>query len=213
MAKKKSRPKQERGLRTRDALLQAAVQSLVESHIYGLRFAQISKIAKVPQPLIDYHFPSLEALLSEMVGQQLEKLKTLSVEAIEAHASKPRKALEAYIRVVFQVAQADAGFRAVWSAYYHLTTVNKNFAAFNRGVRQMGHQRITALVSAVAQNEKRKNAGSARAANETATCIQGIITGYGFMAAAETDGEFKALADLAVKASFQLLEANFPLAA
>lgn len=213
MAKKKSRPKQERGIRTRETLLKAAIQSLTESHVYGLRFAQISKIAKVPQPLLDYHFPSLEALLTEMVAYELEKFKNLSVEAIEANAAKPRRALEAYIRVGFQLAQEDAGFRAVWTAYYHLTTVNKNFAAFNRTVRQTGHQRIMALVGAVAQSEKRKNAGSPKPIAETATNIQGIITGYGFMAAAETDGEFKALADLAVKASFQLLEANFPLPA
>ena len=210
MAKKKTRPKQERGIRTRETLLLAAIQSLLDSNIYGLRFAQISKIAKVPQPLIDYHFPSLEALLTEMVAYQLEKLKTLSVEAIEKNASSPRKALEAYIRVPFELGEKDAGFRAVWSAYYHLTAVNKNFADFNRGVRKLGQERLGMLVAAVVQSEKRKNATSVRLITETATNIQGIITGYGFMAGAETDGGFKNLRDLAVKASFQLLELNFP---
>ena len=213
MAKKKTRPKQERGLRTRETLLQAAIQSLTESHIYGLRFSQISKIANVPQPLLDYHFPSLEALLVDMVGYELEKLKNLSVDAIEKNASHPRKALSAYIRVVFELAEADAGFRAVWSSYYHLTTVNKDFAAFNRGVRQTGNERLVTLVLAVIKDENRMNAGKGRRVQETATCIQGLITGHGFMAASESDGDFKALADLSVKAAFQLLEANFPLQA
>ncbi len=207
MAKKKTRPKQERGLRTRETLLLAAIEALTQSHIYGFRFSQVSKIAGVPQPLIDYHFPSLEALLTEMVTHQLEKLKNLSVEAIEANAAKPRKALEAYIRVVFELAGSDAGFRAVWSSYYHLTTVNKNFAAFNRVVRQTGNERLAMLITAVIQTEKLK--GKPRTINDVATCVQGIITGYGFMASAETEGDFKAMADLAVKASFQLLEVNF----
>lgn len=211
MAKKTKRPKQERGIRTRETLLLAAIQSLEENGIYGLRFAQISKIAGVPQPLIDYHFPSLDALLVEMIGYQLEKFKNLSVEAIESNAAKPRKALEAYIRVVFNLSEGDAGFRAVWSSYYHLTTVNKNFSAFNRGVRQTGSERLAALVSAVVAFEKRKNSGKKNLIHETAICIQGIMTGYGFMAGSETDGDFKTMADLAVKASFQLLELNFPL--
>jgi AcrR family transcriptional regulator len=208
--KKKERPKQERGKRTRENLLQAAIQSLVENHLYGLRFAQISKIAEVPQPLMDYHFPSLEALLMEMITHQLDKYKIASIEAIQTYQNKPRKMLEAYIRVTFELSGSDAGFRAVWSSYYHLATVNKNFADFNRAVRRTGNERLVQLVSAVIESEKRRHNTSAKLVQETATAIQGIITGYGFMAAAESNGDFKGLADLAVKASFQVLEANFP---
>lgn len=210
MAKKKSRPKQERGLRTREVLLRAAIQSLTKSHLYGLRFAQISKLAQVPQPLIDYHFPSLEALLTDMVGLELEKFKSLSVDALETHVGRPRKALEAYVRIGFQLSEEDEGFRAVWTAFYHLSVVHPDFKALNLAVRKVGLERITAMLSAVVTSEKRKNASSARLIKEVATGVQGIITGYGFMAAAATDNDFKALADLAVKASFQLLEANFP---
>jgi AcrR family transcriptional regulator len=208
--KKQERPKQERGKRTRENLLQAAIQSLVENHLYGLRFAQISKIAEVPQPLMDYHFPSLEALLMEMITHQLDKYKIASIEAIQTYQNKPRKMLEAYIRVTFELSGSDAGFRAVWSSYYHLATVNKNFADFNRAVRRTGNERLVQLVSAVIESEKRRHSTSAKLVQETATAIQGIITGYGFMAAAESNGDFKGLADLAVKASFQVLEANFP---
>ena len=208
--KKPGRPKQERGLRTRENLLKAAIQSMVENHIYGLRFSQIAKIANVPQPLMDYHFPSLEALLTEMVGYQLERLKIASMDAIEKNAASPRKMLSAYIKAPFEMAAADQGFRAVWSAYYHLATVNKSFADFNKGVRQLGNQRITAMVTAVVAHEKRQDAANAKKIAEVATSIQGIITGFGSMASAESDGPFKPLADLAVKAAFQVLEVNFP---
>jgi AcrR family transcriptional regulator len=159
---------------------------------------------------MDYHFPSLEALLMEMITYQLDKYKIASLEAIQTYQNKPRKMLEAYIRVTFELSGSDAGFRAVWSSYYHLATVNKNFADFNRAVRRTGNERLVQLVSAVIEAEKHRHSTSAKLVQETATAIQGIITGYGFMAAAESSGDFKGLADLAVKASFQVLEANFP---
>lgn len=208
--KKQERPKQERGKRTRENLLQAAIQSLVENHLYGLRFAQISKIAEVPQPLMDYHFPSLEALLMEMVTYQIDRLKIASLEAIQKNQNKPRKMLEAYIRANFELGESDPGFRAVWSAYYHLTSVMKTFADFNQTIRRTGGERLSQLVLSIVVSENRKHATSQKLALETATAIQGIITGYCFMAGGETSGDFKGLADLAVKASFQVLEANFP---
>lgn len=188
----------------------AAIQSLADNNIYGLRFAQISKLAGVPQPLIDYHFPSLEALLNEMIAFQLEKYKYLSIEAIEANASKPRRALEAYIRVIFELAGSDPGFRAVWSAYFHLTTVSPNFATSNRSARQTGTERLATLIAGVVRSEGRKHAGKKSAMQALALAIQGIMTGFSYMAATELDGEFMGMADLAVKASFQLLEVNFP---
>lgn len=206
----KKRPKQERGNLTRQKLIRAAVDSLSESNVYSLRFSQIAKRAGVPQALMDYHFPSQEALLRDMVDQELEKFLVMVIEAIEKNVAHPRRALDAYIRVVFDLAEKDEGFRAVWSAYYHLTSVSKPFADLNRHVRKLGHERILTLLKAVLQSENRQNRTRGKTLNEVATAIQGLITGYGFMAASETGGDFSALADLAVRAAFQLMEANFP---
>lgn len=207
--KRGSRPPQERGKRTREAILKAAVQSLADHNIYGLRYAQIAKAAGVPQPLLDYHFPSLEALLGEMIAYELEKLKVFSMEGIES-ARSVEKALENYIRAPFDLAAIDRGFRAVWSLYYHLAIVTPTFGDFNRVVRRTGFERIMALVSRILNKRTGKSVEVNKQLQETATSIQGIITGLGFMAGAETGGDFKALADLAVKAAFQILEANFP---
>lgn len=207
--KKGSRPPQERGKRTREAILKAAVQNLAEHNVYGMRYAQIAKSAGVPQPLLDYHFPSLDALLGEMIAYELEKLKVFSLEAIES-ARSPEKALDNYIRAPFNLADGDRGFRAVWSLYYHLAMVTSTFGDFNRVVRKTGHERIMTLVSRILQKRRGENLPVNKLLQDTATSIQGVITGFGFMAGAETGGDFKALADLAVKAAFQILEANFP---
>ncbi len=72
---------------------------MTESNLYSLRFSQIAKRAGVPQALMDYHFPSQEALLRDMVDAELEKFLLAVIEALEKNVKNPRKALEAYIRV------------------------------------------------------------------------------------------------------------------
>ena len=209
--KRPAKPGQARGKRTRENLIQVAIQSLCESHVHGLKFSQISKIAQVPQPLVDYHFPSMEALLGEMVAHQLERLKVISEEAITKHPKNPRKALTAYIRAPFDLGQNDQGFRAVWSCYYHLATVNKAFAEFNRGVRIHSDKRLAALLTSIASAENRGERTNRKRIRATATCIQGIMTGFAYIAAAESGGDFKGLGDLAVKAAQQIVDVNFPV--
>lgn len=210
MAKKSTRPRQERGKRTRENIILCTIDALIASNVHGLRFSHIAKLADVPQPLLDYHFPSMEALLMEVTQFQIEKLKLLSLEAIQANASKPRKMLEAYIRSPFELSAKDKGFSVVWSAFYHLANTNKEFADFNAGVIKIGQERIAAMIGAIIQAEKRKNKTSL--IMDTAFCVQGNMSGYCALAASQSQGDLMAASGLAVKASFQLLEANFPAA-
>ncbi len=207
------KPTQARAQRTRETLVQVAIQSLCESHVHGLRFSQISKIAKVPQPLLDYHFPTLEALLGEMVAHQLDRLKSAGVEALEKNSKSPRKALIAYIRAPFEIAAKDEGFRAVLSCYYHLATVNKTFKAFARELRIAETKRLAAALESIIENEKRQTQPKRKRVNDTATCIQGITAGFAYMAAGDASGDLKEMGDLAVKAALQIVEVNFPLLA
>jgi AcrR family transcriptional regulator len=204
------KPTQARARRTRETLVQVAIQSLCDSHVHGLRFSQISKIAQVPQPLLDYHFPTMEALLGEMVSHQLDRLKTAGVAALEKNSKSPRKALTAYIRAPFELAAGDPGFRAVWSCYYHLATVNKAFKEFSREVRDGETRRIASTLEILIKYEKRQAPAKKKRVSDTATCIQGITAGFAYMAAADTSGEFKDMGDLAVKAALQIVDVNFP---
>ncbi len=205
------RAPQERGRKTRELLIQAAIASLVETGVHGLRFSQIAKLAGVPQPLIDYHFPSMEGMLMEMIQHMVEKLKLRSIEAIQANSSKPRKAFEGYIRAPFILGAEERGFLAVFSAYYHLATIDKKFADINRGVRGLGHERHSACIVAILNAEKKSHLTSKhKLISDVATQIQGLTTGYVIVASSESEGNFKTLADLAVKASFQILDTNFP---
>lgn len=185
-------------------MLDAAVESLIQSNIHGLKYSQIAKSAGVTQALMGYHFPSLDELLFELVQMEIVKLKNISMESVERHMDNPAKALESYIRAPFVLAEKDPGFRAVWSCFYHLATIHPTFSDLNRSIRLMGRERILNLITMVLAKDKSLPKKMDQL-GDLAVSVQGVITGYGFVASCETDGQFKKMADLAVRASFALL--------
>ena len=200
--------KQARAQVTRSKILKMASRCLVEDGIQSLRYAQIAKRAKVPQALMGYHFPNIDALLIEMVQLELIKLKDLSVERVERNASNPKKALISYIKAPFDLAATDLEFRATWSAFYHLATVNENFAKLNASIRETGRDRIMNLLTMVLATEgylTGNNLMSREKLIELATVVQGIITGLCMISATATKNEFKQIGELAVKSSLQAL--------
>lgn len=203
------RADQKRSQLTREKIVHSAVQALLETNIYSLRFSQIAKIAKVPQPLIDYHFSNMDSLLMAMVFLQLGKLKKLSMEAIEKNTHAPRAALEAYIRTPFALSEKDIGFRAVWSSFYHLAVVNRNFAELNRQVRETGNERIQMLIQNIIVRESRKTSSPNNLTLHLANTIQGLITGCGFIASSESGGDFTGMANSVVQSSNQLINSYF----
>jgi AcrR family transcriptional regulator len=188
---------QERGLKTFDKIVTAAIELVSESDIGSVRFADISKKTKIPPPLVNYHFPSLQALQWAMIQHELQKLMELSLHAIESQQKKPRKALEAYILAPFNLAEKDMAFRAVWTGYYHLITVQEKVAMFNTSVQTTGHERIMNLLNALLISEKLKFKKNKTAALLAST-VQGIIAGYGISAATHIKNDFRMWSRLAI---------------
>jgi AcrR family transcriptional regulator len=201
----KPRARQERGLKTYDKLVKCAIQLLAESDMGQLRFSQISKITKIPQPLIDYHFPTLQALQLAMIQHELKKILSVSLLAIEKNQKNPRKALEAYILAPFHLAQRDKEFRAVWTGYYHLVTIHREIAMFNSTVQTNGRERVTNLINSILVSE-RLYLLKKKTAEDLSSSIQGIITGYSFMATTHIHGDFPFWAQKAVQDALALLD-------
>lgn len=204
-SKLSSRGPQERGLKTYDKLVKAAIELATKSDIGSVRFADISRVANVPPPLISYHFPSPQALQIAMIQHELKKLMELSVSAIEKHQKNPRKALEAYILAPFELSKKDLEFRSVWTGYYHLVTVQEKVAMFNTSVQTTGHERIINLINSIFANEGLL-LKKGRSIRQLASSIQGIITGYGFSAATHTSHDFKWWGTLAIADTADLIK-------
>lgn len=200
---------QKRGLKTRERLLTVAVKCLVKEGIHALRYAHIAKQAKIPQALMGYHFPTMESLLLAVIQVELEKLKVASIESVERLAHQPKRALAAYIRTPFELALMDIEFRAVWTAFYHLCTIDPTFADINLSIRKLGRERILNLVTMVLATEGRlvgeENTSRAHLV-ELAASVQAVITGFIMVTATESNADYKKMADLAVTNVFRILE-------
>ncbi len=216
--KKKKEPKNtahrmesHRGLKTRQKVLSVAGEIIAKEGVHNLRYSQIAKIAKIPQALLGYHFPNLEVLLMELTQGELEKLKQLSVENTEKSAHNPRKALEAYVRAPFELADKDKVFSSIWTAFYHLSAVNSEFSSLNLRIRSTGRERILNLITMVLATEGqllgKKQISRDELINQS-IAIQGIITGLCIMAMSEAHANFSKFADLAVNSCLHQLEIN-----
>lgn len=197
-------PKAKSKLNTHQFLLQTAAKSLVQNGVHGLRYSQIAKMADVPQPLMGYHFPTHDALMMEMIQVEVEKLRHLSTESIEKHSDSPAQALRAYIQTPFLLCKKDAQFRAVWTAFLHLTTVNRSFAELNRQLQSFGKERIRNLITLTLAME-RKLPDSMAQLDSWSTAVQGVVTGMTIMVGTVPEGDFEEMAEQAVHAAMAIL--------
>ncbi|HMN67321.1 MAG TPA: TetR/AcrR family transcriptional regulator [Bdellovibrionales bacterium] len=208
---KKTRGKQKRGELTKVSLIRAAMKAVQADSIFGLRFSQVARIAGVPQPLVDYHFKDLETLLLAMVTYGIMQLKEAQTVALEKNSTDPRKAFEAYMRVPFELAQSDPEYRAVWTSYSHLASTHKAIAELHKSIRTAGVERITLMLQAILLTERRSAGTPGVTTNQVANAIQGLLTGCASLALPD-GGDYKRMADIAIAASYQLIEMNFPRA-
>lgn len=195
---------QARTLMTRQKILKVAAKIIADGGAHTLRMTDIAREAKIPVPLLSYHYPTQDALYLELIQGALEQLKVYSIQALEKYPNDPLKALKGYIRAPMEVASKDAVFRSIWMYFYHLSASSKKFEETNAVIRVVGRERILGLVSLI--HEKHGNKKHQMNLLETAYAIQGIMTGYVIMAATEPNSNYDLIADRAVKACLVLLE-------
>lgn len=195
---------QKRTLMTRQKILKVAAKIIAAGGVHTLRMTDVAREAKIPVPLLSYHYPTQDALYLELIQGALEQLKVYSLQVLEKHPNDPVKALRAYIRTPIEVASNDAVFRSIWMYFYHLSASSPKFAEANMLIRVVGRERILGLVSLI--HEKQGNKKHQMNLTELAFCIQGIMTGFVIMAVTEPNANYELIADRAVKACMSLLE-------
>lgn len=195
---------QERTLVTRQKILKVAAKIIADGGVHTMRMTDVARQAKIPVPLLSYHYPTQDALYLELVQQVVEQLKIHSVAALEKYPHDPVKALKGYIRAPLEVAAKDSVFRSIWMYFYHLAASSPKFEEANQLIRVVGRERILGLVSLI--HEKHGNKKHQLSLTELAFSIQAIMTGFVIMAVTEPNPNYEAMADRAVKACFVLLE-------
>lgn len=195
---------QVRTLVTRQKILKVAARIIADGGVHTLRMTNVARQAKIPVPLLSYHYPTQDSLYLELISQAVEQLKVHSVAALEKYPHDPLKALKGYIRAPLEVAAKDPVFRSIWMYFYHLAASSPKFEEANQLIRVVGRERILGLVSLIFEKHGTKK--HQLSLTELAYSIQGIMTGFVIMAVTEPNPNYEALADRAVKASFVLLE-------
>lgn len=200
---KRTRRVQDRAVKTREAILQAASEIIAEVGLHNIKSKDIAKRAKIPAALFSYHYPSMDALLNDLILQQLEKVKIISLEALQKYPHDPLKALLSYVRAPFITAERDKVFRAIVSYFYHMTTIDERYTEMNAQIRRIGRERILGLVSLVLEKRSEKLGKPALGLMETTVAIQGVMTGLFVMACTEShipgQYDFKSCEETAVR--------------
>lgn len=95
-------------LQTRDAVLQAAAQLLVQLGVGAFTIDAVAQQAGITKGGVLHHFPSKEALLVGLIDQVIETFdRRLNEELAAEPPGAPGRRLRAYIRTVFAVRHAD----------------------------------------------------------------------------------------------------------
>lgn len=131
-------------LKTREAVLKAAGQTIAQQGIGAFTLEAVAHAAGVTKGGVLHHFPTKEALMLGLIDQVIEAFNTRLVEALAAEpAGQPGRWLRAYIRTVFSVRYDDphllpALAAAVAADETTLQHIRRGFAVSHQAALQDG---------------------------------------------------------------------------
>jgi AcrR family transcriptional regulator len=108
----------------REALVDAAIESLKRYGYEGLSVRRIAAEAGVSIGLINHHFPNKDALVAESYRAFSRKLAASFEAAVKAAGPAPRARLRAYINAFFSNPNLDPQVLTAWVVYWSLVQVS-----------------------------------------------------------------------------------------
>jgi len=113
----------------RDALVEAAIESLKRHGHEGLSVRRIAAAAGVSIGLINHHFPNEDALVAESYRTFSRRLTASFEAAVEAAGPAPRLRLRAFFTAVFSRPNLDPQVLTAWVVYWGLLQVSQEMRA------------------------------------------------------------------------------------
>jgi AcrR family transcriptional regulator len=126
-----SKPRYERQVASdrREALVEAAIESLKRHGHEGLSVRRIAAEAGVSIGLINHHFPNKDALVAESYRTFSRRLTTSFEAAVGAAKPEPRARLRAFFNAVFSRPNLDPQVLTAWVVYWGLLQVSREMRA------------------------------------------------------------------------------------
>jgi AcrR family transcriptional regulator len=113
----------------RDALIEAAIDSLKRHGHGGLSVRRIAAEAGVSIGLINHHFPNKDTLVAESYRTFSRRLTTSFEAAVAAAESEPRARLRAFFKAVFSRPNLDPQVLTAWVVFWGLLQVSPEMRA------------------------------------------------------------------------------------
>jgi len=113
----------------REALVEAAIESLKRHGHEGLSVRRIAAEAGVSIGLINHHFPNKDTLVAESYRAFSRKLADGFEDAVAAAGPHPRARLRAYFNAFFSRPNLDPQVLTAWIVYWSLVQVSPEMRA------------------------------------------------------------------------------------
>jgi TetR/AcrR family transcriptional regulator, transcriptional repressor of bet genes len=125
------RPRYERQVASdrREALVDAAIESLKRHGHEGLSVRRIATRAGVSIGLINHHFPGKDTLVAESYRAFSRRLTASFAAAVEAAGPAPRERLSALFRAVFSRPNLDPEVLTAWVVFWGLLRTSPEMRA------------------------------------------------------------------------------------
>ena len=113
----------------REALVDAAIESLKRYGYEGLSVRRIAAEAGVSIGLINHHFPNKDTLVAESYRTFSRRLAAMFEKAVAAAGPDPRARLRAYFDAFFSGPNLDPQVLTAWVVYWSLVQVSPEMRA------------------------------------------------------------------------------------
>jgi AcrR family transcriptional regulator len=140
----------------REALVDAAIESLKRFGYEGLSVRRIAAEAGVSIGLINHHFPNKDTLVAESYRTFSRRLATNFEKAVDAAGPDPRARLRAYFDAFFSGPNIDPQVLTAWVVYWSLVQVSPEM----RTVRDEEGQGYSEVLSRLFSDLARSRGGA-----------------------------------------------------
>ena len=131
MSARATKPRYERQVASdrREALVEAAIESLKRHGHEGLSVRRIAAEAGVSIGLINHHFPNKDTLVAESYRTFSRRLTSSFEAAVATAGPEPRARLRAFFNAVFSRPNLDPQVLTAWVVYWGLMQVSSEMRA------------------------------------------------------------------------------------
>ena len=136
----------------REALVDAAIESLKRYGYEGLSVRRIAAEAGVSIGLINHHFPNKDTLVAESYRTFGRRLAANFEKAVDAAGPDPRARLRAYLEAFFSGPNLNPQVLTAWVVYWSLVQVSPEMRAVRDEEGQGYSEALARLLSDLAQS-------------------------------------------------------------